>query len=64
MTGCCPWETADSPKLGSALEMVWYVKVSKLTRSELRATACLVPGFDETFPFDSQELCTGRRLLV
>lgn len=62
--GCFPWETPDSPKLGSALEMRLYVKLSKLMRGELRATACLVPGFEEAFPFDSQELRTGRRLLV
>ena len=53
MTECFPWETPDSPKLGSALEMLRYVKVSKLMRSELGASACLVPGFDETFPFNS-----------
>lgn len=64
MTGRFPWETLDSPKLGSALEMLRYIKVSKPMRGELRATAFLVPGFEETFPFDSQELHTVTRLLV
>lgn len=64
MAGVFPWEALDSPKLGSALEMLWFLKVSKLMRSELRVIACIVPRFDETFPFDSQELHAGRWLLV